>query len=229
MKTTLRPLLSLLPLALLLLATPHAAQAREHHQSPASLPTLLALPAVRQELILTPVQAGLLDSIQADYRKQAGNITAMGMDDEDGALRSEWDIRKLRKQMNARALAVLSDSQQARLLELERQMLDGSLLSSPTEQKLLGLTADQRKQLAALAASSRARASVVSARVAAGQISDFQKGIELRHIQEETSRGMKEVLTADQRTQWKILSGRKSGLPAIHDPNARTESLFEGY
>jgi hypothetical protein len=114
-------------------------------------------------------------------------------------------------------------------MELQRQMLGGSLLSSVTEQKLLGLSPQQQQQLAALSSSSQAQATSINAQAQAGQLSGFRKGIELRRIQQQTSDRMVAVLTPDQKKQWKILSGQKSGMPEIHDPNARTQSLFEGY
>ena len=197
--------------------------------SPASLSVLLGLDGVRQELGITPAQSGLLDSLQASYKKQAKTIMAIGQADQDAALRAGWDIRSLRKQYNERSLSVLTADQQQRLMELQRQMLGGSLLSSATEQKLLGLDSQQQQQLAALSTSSQAQASSVNAQAQAGQISDFRKGIELRRIQSQTSDQMMALLTADQKKQWKILSGQKSGMPEIHDPNARTQSLFEGY
>lgn len=197
--------------------------------SPASLSVLLGLDGVRQELSISPAQCGLLDALQADYKKQAKNIMAIGQADQDAALRSDWDIRSLRKQYNSRSLSVLTADQQQRLMELQRQMLGGSLLSSASEQKLLGLNSQQQQQLAALSASSQAQATAVNAQAQAGQISDFRKGIELRRIQSQTSDRMVALLTPDQKKQWKILSGQKSGMPEIHDPNARTQSLFEGY
>ncbi|MFZ0435923.1 MAG: hypothetical protein WAL87_08145 [Chthoniobacterales bacterium] len=197
--------------------------------SPASLAVLLGLDGVRQELQITPVQSGLLDALQSDYKSQAKNIMAIGQADQDAALRADWDIRSLRKQYNARSLAVLTPDQQQRLMELQRQMLGGSLLSSVTEQKLLGLSTQQQQQLAALSSSSQAQATSINAQAQAGQLSDFRKGIELRRLQQQTSDRMVAVLTPDQKKQWKILSGQKSGMPEIHDPNARTQSLFEGY
>jgi hypothetical protein len=197
--------------------------------SPASVAVLLKLDGVRQELGITPVQAGLLDALHTQYKSQAKNIMAFGQDGDDGALRSEWDIRSLRKQYNARALAVLTSDQQNRLLEIQRQMLGGNLLSSPSEQSLLGLSADQQAQIAALSNSGQAQARAVTAQAAAGQISDYSKRSQLRRIQNQQSSQMLAVLTPDQKKQWKILSGQKSGLPDIHDPNARTMSLFEGY
>jgi len=197
--------------------------------SPASMPVLLGLDGVRQELRMTPVQAGILDSMQAEYKSRAKQIMAIGMADQDAALRADWDVRSLRKQYNASALGVLTPDQQQRLMELQRQMLGGSLLSSVTEQKLLGLSSQQRQQLTSLASSSQAQATAINAQAQAGQISSFHKGSELRRIQQQTSDQMMALLTPDQKNQWKILSGQKSGMPKIHDPDASTKSLFEGY
>lgn len=222
---------TLLVAAILLLAglMPLRAGNGNGSDSPASLSVLLGLDGVRQELQITPVQSGLLDALQSDYKSQAKTIMAIGQADQDAALRADWDIRSLRKQYNSRSLAVLTPDQQQRLMELQRQMLGGSLLSSVTEQKLLGLSPQQQQQLAALSSSSQAQATSINAQAQAGQLSDFRKGIELRRIQQQTSDRMVAVLTPDQKKQWKILSGQKSGMPEIHDPNARTQSLFEGY
>ena len=220
-----------LPIAALLITCVSTLRAGNSNgsDSPASLSVLLGLDGVRQELGITPAQSGLLDALQSDYKSQAKNIMAIGQADQDAALRADWDIRSLRKQYNSRSLAVLTPDQQQRLMELQRQMLGGSLLSSVTEQKLLGLSPQQQQQLAALSSSSQAQATSINAQAQAGQISSFRKGIELRRIQQQTSDRMVAVLTPDQKKQWKILSGQKSGMPEIHDPNARTQSLFEGY
>jgi hypothetical protein len=217
--------------AILLLAglSPLRAGNGNGSDSPASLAVLLGLDGVRQELQITPAQSGLLDALQSDYKSQAKNIMAIGQADQDAALRADWDVRSLRKQYNSRSLAILTPDQQQRLMELQRQMLGGSLLSSVTEQKLLGLSPQQQQQLAALSSSSQAQATSINAQAQAGQLSAFRKGIELRRIQQQTSDRMVAVLTPDQKKQWKILSGQKSGMPEIHDPNARTQSLFEGY
>lgn len=197
--------------------------------TPASIHVLLGLDGVRQELQITPAQSGLLDALQADYKSQAKNIMAIGQADQDAALRADWDVRSLRKQYNSRSLAVLTADQQQRLMELQRQMLGGSLLSSTSEQQLLGLSSQQRQQLGALSSSSQAQATAINAQAQAGQISSYRKGMELRRIQQQTANQMTALLTPDQKKQWKILSGQKSGMPEIHDPNARTQSLFEGY
>lgn len=218
----------LLAVALLLLPA-CATTSAPKKASPASIAVLLKLDGVRQELGITPAQAGILDAIHAGYKQQARNIMAFGEDGDDGALRSEWDIRKLRKQTNARCLAVLTAGQQERLLEIQRQMLGGNLLGSPSEQALLGLSAAQQAQLSAISNSARSQARVINAQASAGQIPQGTMRSRLRGIQEQSSSQMLAVLTPGQKKQWKILSGQKTGMPAIHDPDARTMSLFEGY
>jgi hypothetical protein len=218
-----------LTLCAALLLLPACATAGPKSDSPSSIPVLLGIDAVRQDLNLTPVQCGLLDDLREQYKKQAKNLTQIGMADDDAALRSEWDLRSLRKQFNDRALAVLSTSQQDRLREIERQMLGGTILSSPSEQRLLGLSSQQRQSLSAISAADRAAVTSINAQYAAGRISEFRKGVLLRKNQESTAKQMEAVLTEKQRKDWLVLSGRKTGLPKIHDPNARTMSLFEGY
>ena len=197
--------------------------------SPASIPVLLGLVPVRQDLRLSPLQCNLLNSIQTAYESRARKITAIGMADQDAALRANWDLQSLRKQFNQQALDVLSSSQQERLMQIQRQMLGGSLLASPSEPKLLGLTPGQQQSLAAISAGEQQKLSALAAQSQAGKVSDFRKGIELRGIQQQTARQMLAVLTPEQKKDWKILSGQKSGMPKVHDPDASAKSLFEGY
>jgi Spy/CpxP family protein refolding chaperone len=144
-------------------------------------------------------------------------------------LRADWDLKDLRKQFNQRALNVLNPSQQDRLRQIERQMLGGTLLTSVSEQKLLGLTPAQQQSLAVIEKSNQAQATAVTAQFNSNKISSFRKTIDLHRIQQNTSKQMLSVLTPKQKKQWEILSGQKLGLPKIHDPNASTKSLFEGY
>ena len=51
----------------------------------------------------------------------------------------------------------------------------------------------------------------------------------MRGIQQQTAKNMMAVLTTEQRNEWKILSGQKSGMPEVHDPDASAKSLFGGY
>jgi len=196
---------------------------------PGSVPVLLGLDPVRQDLSLTPAQCGLLDALLADYKGQAKNLVELGNADMDSSLRSSWDLRSLRKQFNGRALAVLSPEQLARFRQVERQMLGGQLLTSPTEQKLLGLSPAQQSQLASLEKDDQSRTAAIMVKAQNGQLSPYWKAVKLRENSRQTSGRMLSVLTPEQKKNWLVLSGRKNGFSKMHDPNARTESLFEGY
>jgi hypothetical protein len=151
------------------------------------------------------------------------------MADEDAGIRANWDLKSLSKQFNQRSLNVLSASQQDRLRQIERQMLGGNLLTSPAEQQLLGLSAQQQQQLASISQSSKAQAAALSAQSSSGKLSPFWADIKRHQLQGSTSNQMFSVLTAKQKKHWLVLSGQKMGLPKFSDPNARTESIFEGY
>ena len=219
------------PLLLLvaLLVTAPLLSAKNTADSPASVPVLLGLEPVREDLKLSSLQDALLDSLRADYKARARQITAIGMADQDAALRADWDLKDLRKQFNQRALNVLNPSQQDRLRQIERQMLGGTLLTSLSEQKLLGLTPAQQQSLAVIEKRNQAQAAAVTAQFNTGKISSFRKTIDLHRIQQNSSKQILAVLTPKQKKQWEILSGQKLGLPKLHDPNANTKSLFEGY
>ena len=204
-----------------------ASQGGEDH--PGSIPVLLGLDPVRQDLKLSSLQCALLDSLRSEYKTRSRQITAIGRADQDASLRASWDLRGLRKQYNQRSLAVLNASQTDRLRQIERQMLEGNLLTSPSEQKLLGLSPAQQQQLASVAQSGNAKVAALNARSASGKLSPFWADIKRRQIQSGTSNQMISVLTPQQKKAWLVLSGQKMGLPKVHDPNARTESVFEGY
>jgi hypothetical protein len=213
-------------LAALLLTTP-LLSAKNLPESPASVPVLLGLEPVRADLKLSSLQCALLDSLRADYKNQVRQITAIGMADQDAALRSDWDLRDLRTRFNHRALNILNLSQQDRLRQIERQMLGGLLLSSISEQKLLGLTPQQQQSLAILEKSHQARAAVIMAQYNNGKISSFRKNIALHRNQQKISQKMLALLTPKQKKQWEILSGQKLALPTVHGSNAHTKSPLE--
>lgn len=227
-----KPYLPLVLAAVLLAACSTTGQSQSSsggEDHPGSIPVLLGLDPVRQDLKLSSLQCALLDSLRSEYKARSRQITAIGMADQDASLRASWDLRSLRKQYNQRSLAVLNASQLDRLRQIERQMLGGNLLTSPAEQKLLGLSPAQQQQLATISQSSNSKAAAINAQASSGKLSPFWSDIKRRQVQSGTSRQMLSVLTPDQKKQWLVLSGQKMGLPKVHDPNARTESIFEGY
>jgi Spy/CpxP family protein refolding chaperone len=151
------------------------------------------------------------------------------MASEDASVRSSWDLQNLRKQYNQRALAVLTPSQQTRVRQIERQMMGGSLLASASEQSLMGLSQQQQQALSAIYKNDQASAAAINAKFNSGTMSSFSKMIALHGNQKNTSSRMLAVLTPQQKKKWLELSGQKMVLPKIHDPNANSASLFEGY
>jgi hypothetical protein len=228
-----KPYLPVLLAAVLLAACSTTGQSQSSSRGgedhPGSIPVLLGLDPVRQDLKLSSLQCALLDSLRSEYKQRSRQITAIGMADQDASLRASWDLRSLRKQYNQRALAVLNPAQLDRLRQIERQMLGGNLLTSPAEQKLLGLSTAQQQQLASIAQSSSSKVTALNAQASSGKLSPFWSDIKRHQVQSGTSRQMLSVLTPEQKKQWLVLSGQKMGLPKVHDPNARTESIFEGY
>jgi hypothetical protein len=225
----------LLPLALLVLTGCASVESQTHNPKvgqddhPGSIPILLGLEPVRQDLKLSSLQCALLDSLRTEYKSRCRKITALGMTDVDAGIRASWDLKSVRNQFNSRALAVLSSSQQDRLRQIERQMLGGNLLTSPAEQKLLGLTPDQQRRIASIAAGRSERIAAINAKYQNPSGSSFLKDLNLRRYQRSTSSQMLSVLTDHQSKQWLVLCGQKTGLPKVHDPNASMRSLDEGY
>ena len=198
--------------ALLLTAAP-VLSAKELADSPASVPVLLGLEPVRQDLNVSSLQSALLDSLRAEFKAKAGVIVALGLADSKAAPQAFLDLQTLRSRYNQRALNVLNPSQQQRFRQIERQMLGGLLLTSPSEQKLLGITPSQQKHLTEIRSHDQAQAAAIMQRFNAGKISSFRKDIELHRNQHAAAQKMLAVLTPDQKKQWLGLTGPKLALP----------------
>jgi Spy/CpxP family protein refolding chaperone len=200
---------TLLLAAALLLTGSTLLSAKGNPDSPASVPVLLGLEPVRQDLKISSLQVALLDSIRAEYKAKAGVIAAVGLSDAKFATKAAADIKELRHRYNQRALNVLNPTQQQRLRQIERQMLGGAILTSATEQKLLGITPEQSKKLADIHSHDVAKAAEINAKFNAGKISAFRRDIDLHRNLRTTSRSMLHVLTPEQTKQWLGLTGSK--------------------
>jgi Spy/CpxP family protein refolding chaperone len=201
--------ISLLIAAVLLLASSSFLSAKGNPDSPASVPVLLGLEPVRQDLKISSLQVALLDAIRSEYKAKVSVIAAVGLADPKLVPKAEADIRELRHRYNQRALNVLNPTQQKRLRQIERQMLGGALLTSTSEQKLLGITPEQAKKLAEIHAADKAKAAEINAKFNAGKISSFRRDIDLHRNLRTTSRSMLHVLTPEQTKQWLGLAGPK--------------------
>ncbi len=183
--------------------------AKDLPDSPASVPVLLGLEPVRQDLKLSSLQCALLDSLRAEYKAKVGVVAAGGLIDSKLAPKAAADLDAYRATYNRRALNVLNDGQRQRLRQIERQMLGASLLTSASEQKLLGLNARQLAKIAEIRSYEKSKAASIMKRFNEGKINSFRKDLDLRRLQKTIGRSIYDQLTPDQRKQWLGLTGPK--------------------
>ena len=192
-----------------LLAAALLTSATAASDSPASVPVLLGLEPVRQDLKLTTLQCALLDSLRAEYKAKVGVVAAVGMADKKAAPKASSDIASYRATDNRRALNVLSPTQQTRLRQIERQMLGATLLTSVSEQKLLGLNERQVRKIGEISAYEQKKAAAIMKKFNEGKSTPFHKNIDLRRLQKTVGRSIYAQLTEDQKKQWLGLTGPK--------------------
>lgn len=188
---------------------PAADQIASLPESPSTMPVLLGLEPVRRDLKLSSLQEALLDSLRADYKAKVGITASAGLLDPKIAAKCEADLKASRIVYNKRALRILSPAQQTRLRQIERQMLKGYFLDSPSEQKLLGFTPEQSKKAADIARYDRLQAARIMSDYHACRISHFKKDIELHRLQSTTARSMMHLLTPEQQRKYLGLTGTK--------------------
>ena len=192
-----------------LLAVALLTSATAASDSPASVPVLLGLEPVRQDLKLTTLQCALLDSLRAEYKAKVGVVAAVGLADKKAAPKAAADIASYRATYNRRALNVLSPTQQTRLGQIERQMLGATILTSVSEQKLLGLNERQVRKISEISAYEQKKAAAIMKKFNDGKSTSFSKDIDLRNLQKTIGRSIYAHLTPDQRKQWLGLTGPK--------------------
>jgi hypothetical protein len=177
--------------------------------SPASVPVLLGLEPVRQDLKLSSLQCALLDSLRAEYKAKVGVVASAGLLDSKLAPKASADLDAYRASYNRRALNILNPGQQQRLRQIERQMLGASLLTSTSEQKVLGLDDRQICKIGEIHAYDQTKAASIMKRFHEGRINSFRKDLDLRRLQKRIGRSIYATLTPDQRKQWLGLTGPK--------------------
>ena len=193
----------------ILLASASMVGAKTVSDSPASVPVLLGLEPVRQDLKLSSLQCALLDSLRAEYKAKVGVVAAAGLLDSKLAPKAQADLVAYRAKYNQRSLNVLNPTQQQRLRQIERQMLGATLLTSPSEQKLLNLNDRQIRKIGEIHAYEKTKAASIMKRFNEGRINSFRKDLDLRRLQKTVGRSIYNLLTPDQRKQWLGLAGSK--------------------
>jgi hypothetical protein len=201
-----RLLSAAIALFLMFAAGPLVAASIEH---PGSVPVLLGLDSVRRELGLTKSQCARLDRIRSDFKADAHLITAHPPATPVEKAAANATVKALIARYNEKAIAVLTPSQHARLVQIERQTLGGLMLFLPGEQKLLGLTAAQIAAIGKVRSDGEAFASRVTSSFEKGAITLQERLTTLKNYRLKQAANCLRTLTREQRKTFQSLQGEK--------------------
>ncbi len=192
------------------LASLHATVGESDH--PGSVPVLLGLDKVRDDLKLDALQCAVLNSIRAEYKAAARKLVNPLPPTPQARVAAENQLAALSERSNKRALSVLSVPQRKRFLQIEHQVLGASMLYAPRVQKQIGITPAQHQQIVASANRLKASTGKINARFEAGKIS-FQERLDLLRTRRLASGAdLLKLLTPEQRDAFRNLSGEKIAL-----------------
>jgi Spy/CpxP family protein refolding chaperone len=182
-------------------------------KAPGSVAVLLGVDSVRKELHLTSLQRAVLNDIRNEYRDDARDIVAKAKADLESKKQAQSKLDALTASSERRALRVLNDDQRQRLTEIQYQIRGGYELLSPVLQQKLELTAEQKAKIAKIYIRGEKYTSKVNAKFEKGQISLYQRLLDLRENRLDRSDDFLAVLTEEQYSKFLQLEGKEfSGL-----------------
>ena len=188
------------------LSGPLLAASTEH---PGSVPILLGLDSVRNELALTKSQCAKLDRIRANFKTDARTITAHHPPATPAEKKAtNATVKVLVAKYNERSIAVLTPPQHERLVQIERQTLGGLMLFLPDEQKRLGLTPAQIAAIAKIRDEGELFANRSTSSFENGKMSLQERLATLRNDRLKRSAKCLRVLTPAQRKTFQNLQGK---------------------
>lgn len=180
-------------------------------EHPGSVPVFLGLDSVRKELGLTKSQCAQLDKIRSAFKSDVRLITTRPTASPAEKNAANSTVKSLVSRYNEKAVAVLTPSQHARLVQIERQTLGGWMLFLPGEQKLLGLTAGQVAGINKIRSQGEAFSSQLSSSFEKGDITLQERLVALRNYRLKQAAKCLKVLTPAQRKAFQSLQGPKAG------------------
>lgn len=178
-------------------------------ENPGSLPILISLDHVSKDLHLTSLQKSVIAGLRNDYRVAAMKLMKMHHQTPAELAQAQKKLEQLSVSYNQRAMNVLTPVQQHRLREIERQILGGTLLVAPSEQKFLGLTDEQKQKIEKIHQDSYSKAMNIDLRADQGKINYHQQILALRKNRKNHGAKMLKVLTPEQRKVWEQSQGTK--------------------
>ena len=178
-------------------------------ENPGSLPILISLDHVSKDLHLTSLQKSVIAGLRSDYRAAAMKLMKMHHQTPAELAQAQKKLEQLSVSYNQRAMDVLTPVQRHRLREVERQVLGGALLVAPSEQKLLGLSDEQKQKIEKIHQDSYSKAMNIDLRADQGKMSYHQQILALRKNRKKHGEKMLKVLTPAQRKDWEQSQGNK--------------------
>lgn len=202
-----RSIVSVLAVLIVSASVVRAALPVADHQG--SLPILLGVEKVRDELKLNSLQRAVLDSIREEYKTEANKLFSPMPTTPSERAAAEGKLAKLNARYNERALATLNSKQRARVIEVEHRVLGGTLLYSPGVQAKLGLSADQVKKIESIRQKGLVSTAKINRRYEEGKIGYQERVLSLRKSRLAQGEALLKILSETQRNAFMALGGKK--------------------
>ncbi|QYK56494.1 MAG: hypothetical protein KF733_03215 [Fimbriimonadaceae bacterium] len=184
---------------------------------------LLQRPDVQADLKLTSDQKSKLDALQAKMRDAMQGMRGnAGQGGDRQAMMQEF--AKMRQENDKAVKEILTPQQAKRLDELDIQIAGNGVLVRPEIQEKLGLSDDQKKQIADLQQRMFDTMRETMDRVQNQEIDREEAQAETQNLRKKNEEAMGAVLTAEQKAKLKELGGA----PFKMDPNWRPQNRFGG-
>ncbi|PTX94990.1 hypothetical protein DB345_11845 [Spartobacteria bacterium LR76] len=194
--------------ALALTLVPQAKAVTAAVEHPGSVPVLLGVEKVRDELKLNSLQRAVLDSLRAEYKNAARKIVATNPSTPEQRLDAEKQLLALNARYNERALSTLNTAQRAKFMKIERQVLGALILYTPSVQKELALTPKQIQEVEKIRLAGLKAVGKINGKFEAGKIG-YQERLDLLRARKlASSEALLKVLTPAQKAEFAKLTSK---------------------
>lgn len=178
-------------------------------EHPGSVPVLLGVEKVRDELKLNSLQRAVLDSLRSEYKNAARQIVATNPTTPDQRLEAEKKLLALNDRYNERALSTLNTTQRAKFIKIERKVLGALILYTPSVQKELALTPKQIQAVEKIRLSGLKAVGKINHKFEAGKIG-YQERLDLLRARKlASSEALLKVLTPTQKAAFAKLTSQQ--------------------
>lgn len=194
--------------ALALTLVPQAKAVTAAVEHPGSVPVLLGVEKVRDELKLNSLQRAVLDSLRAEYKNAARQIVATNPSTPEQRLDAEKKLLALNARYNERALSTLNTAQRGKFMKIERQVLGALILYTPSVQKELALTPKQIQEVEKIRLAGLKAVGKINGKFEAGKIG-YQERLDLLRARKlASSEALLKVLTPAQKAEFGKLTSK---------------------